>query len=100
MAPATHPWPGGVSWHYDVAAMPYIGWLFTRAISLPAGMVRLKGGVDSVFTPNSPPVGYSEDSAVSLVLRPHQFRANGRILRAEDGVGNAVRTIVTSLERR
>ena len=77
VAPATHPWPGGVSWHYDVAAMPYFGWLFTRAISLPAGMVRLKGGVDSVFTPNSPPVGYSEDSAVSLVLRPHQFRANG-----------------------
>ncbi|MDD9910351.1 MAG: alpha/beta hydrolase [Ahrensia sp.] len=76
VAPATHEWPGGVTWYYDIASLPIIGWLFTETLTLPFGRVGLDSGVASVFKPNKPVPDYASDSAVKLVLRPQTFRHN------------------------
>jgi pimeloyl-ACP methyl ester carboxylesterase len=76
LAPATHPWPGGVDWYYDVARMPVLGWLFTRIVALPAGLSRIDSGTRFVFSPNPRPEGYVEATAAALVLRPAAFRSN------------------------
>ncbi|MEM7302387.1 MAG: alpha/beta hydrolase [Pseudomonadota bacterium] len=76
LAPATHPWPGGVSWHNHVAATPIIGPIFCHTLSLPAGKVLVPGAVAGVFKPNSPPEGYEETAATELVLRPSNFCSN------------------------
>jgi len=78
LAPATHSWPGGVTWYYSVASMPVIGWLFTELLSLPAGLASINAGVASVFEPDKAPDGYAERMAAPLVLRPVNFRNNAR----------------------
>ena len=78
LSPATHPWPGGVDWYYDIANLPYIGPLFCNTITLPAGLMRMKSGVESVFRPNPVPEGYLENAAIPLVLRPRNFCNNAR----------------------
>ena len=76
LAPATHPWPGGVDWYYDLAKTPVIGWLFTRIVALPAGLSRIDSGTRFVFAPNRRPDDYIEATAPALVLRPAAFRNN------------------------
>lgn len=78
VAPATHPWEGGVRWYYKLAALPVIGHLFTELVALPAGKLRLADGVNSVFTPNDVPENYAISTAAQLVLRPRVFRNNAR----------------------
>lgn len=78
LSPATHPWPGGVDWHYNLASSPYIGWLFTRLLSLPAGLLLLDGATQSVFKPNTRPEKYVTEGAPALVLRPSNFRNNAK----------------------
>jgi pimeloyl-ACP methyl ester carboxylesterase len=78
LSPATHPWPGGVDWYYDIANTPYLGTLFCNTVSLPAGMMRIEAGVESVFHPNPVPDGYLENAAIPLVLRPENFCSNAR----------------------
>jgi len=76
VAPATHPWPGGVDWFYGFADRPILGWLFTRLIALPAGWFQVKSGVEGVFAPEPPRSDYAEQLMPRLVLRPQAFRAN------------------------
>ena len=76
LAPATHPWPGGVDWYYDLAKAPYVGWLFSRVVALPAGLARIDAGTRFVFSPNPRPDDYLEKTGPALVLRPAAFRAN------------------------
>ena len=76
LAPATHEWPGGVTWYYSVASLPVIGHLFTETLALPAGLASIDAGVSSVFTPNEAPKEYSHKIAAPLVLRPSNFRNN------------------------
>ncbi|MET0749029.1 MAG: alpha/beta hydrolase [Rhizobium sp.] len=78
LAPATHPWPGGVDWYYTLASMPIIGWLFAHALVIPAGLRRLEQGTIGVFSPNPRPGDYVEKTAPALVLRPTVFRNNAR----------------------
>jgi pimeloyl-ACP methyl ester carboxylesterase len=77
-APATHPWPTGVSWYYDLAAMPVLGHLFTETVLVPFGMQTLDASIKSVFDPQSPPQNYIESAAIPLVFRPWVFRNNAR----------------------
>lgn len=77
-APATHPWPTGVNWYYDIASMPIIGHLFTETILVPYGMQTINSGVDSVFDPQPVPDDYVEQAAIPLVFRPWVFRNNAR----------------------
>lgn len=76
LSPATHPWPGGIEWYYDVAKVPVFGWLFSTLIAPPAGMALIDGASRSVFAPNPRPDGYIEQTAAHLALRPGAFRNN------------------------
>ncbi|OLP44778.1 esterase [Rhizobium oryziradicis] len=76
LAPATHPWPGGVDWHYRLTAMPVIGPIFAHTIAPLAGQLRMKAAIRAVFAPNPQPVGYIANAAPTLVLRPAAFRYN------------------------
>ena len=78
VAPATHPWPGGVTWYYNVAALPVIGNIFSELLALPFGQLALNAGVEGVFSPNEAPDNYAVTTAAELVLRPQEFRANAR----------------------
>jgi pimeloyl-ACP methyl ester carboxylesterase len=78
LSPATHPWPGGVDWYYDLANTPLLGTLFCKTLTLPAGMMMIDAGITHVFSPNPVPEGYSEKAAIPLVLRPDNFCDNGR----------------------
>ncbi len=78
LAPVTHPWPGGISWYYRVAATPVLGQLFAWTIALPIGMLMLEAGTHKAFAPQSRPDGYVEHAATPLLLRPAEFLANAR----------------------
>lgn len=78
LAPATHPWPGGISWYYTLAAMPLAGHLFTELLALPAGLWRMKCAIIGVFSPDRPPERYFQESGSELVLRPDTFRNNAK----------------------
>ncbi|QPC85824.1 alpha/beta fold hydrolase [Mesorhizobium sp. NBSH29] len=76
LSAATHPWPGGAtSWYNTLARQPVVGWLFTQALTLPAGTLQLGAATKCVFAPNRLPDDYGA-AAISLVLRPSAFRAN------------------------
>ncbi len=75
VAPASHPWPGGVAWHYHVGTHPVLGPPFRRLIALPIAMARMRGAAEAVFAPNPAPRGFLEATRAPLVLRPLHFRA-------------------------
>ena len=76
LAPATHSWPGGIAWHYDLTKMPLVGSLFANTLALPAGLTRIESGTACVFAPNPKPDDYISKTAPALVLRPGAFRNN------------------------
>ncbi|MFT4183955.1 MAG: alpha/beta hydrolase [Rhizobium sp.] len=76
LAPATHPWPGGIDWYYTLAAMPVAGWLFAHLLVMPLGLRRIERGTLSIFRPNARPADYIAKTAPELVLRPKTFRHN------------------------
>ncbi|MFM2281476.1 MAG: hypothetical protein RLZZ444_3707 [Pseudomonadota bacterium] len=78
LAPATHPWPGGIDWYYSLANVPVIGWLFCHTLTLPAGLLQMRAGIEHVFHPNPVPKGYMDRAAIPLVLRPRNFLNNAR----------------------
>ncbi|MDB5593419.1 MAG: hypothetical protein JWM36_380 [Hyphomicrobiales bacterium] len=78
VAPVTHPWPGGVTWYYTLAAMPVAGWLFSNFVTVPVGLASMTGAVDSVYAPQTPSSDYVERTGAELVLRPREFVANAQ----------------------
>jgi pimeloyl-ACP methyl ester carboxylesterase len=84
LAPVSHPWPGGVSWYYNLAAAPLFGSLFRWLIVPTAARLYMPGGLAEVFAPNPTPPEYIERTRLPLMLRPRHFRAN-----AEDVVAIA-----------
>ncbi len=80
VSPVTHPWPGGVAWLNHIVAAPVIGPLVAHTLILPTGYFLLGPGVKAVFAPQTPPPDYAVRTAVSLLLRPAEFRANAQDL--------------------
>ncbi len=80
LSPVTHPWPGGVAFINHIAAAPVLGPLFVHTFVVPTGYFLLRPGVAAVFAPQSPPPDYAARTAVSLILRPSEFRANAQDL--------------------
>jgi pimeloyl-ACP methyl ester carboxylesterase len=76
IAPVSHPWPGGVAWYYTLGAHPTFGPPFRRLVTLPAGLLRMRGAVAGVFAPNAAPANFIEATRLPLVLRAMHFRAN------------------------
>jgi pimeloyl-ACP methyl ester carboxylesterase len=78
LAPVTHPWPGGISWHNWLASTPVIGRLFAETCAFPIGSLLVARGVESVFEPQLAPADYVRRTATRLVLRPQEFVANAQ----------------------
>ena len=81
LAPATHPWPGGVSWSYDLVGAPVVGGIVSRTITTPLGLALLPSGFAGVFAPEVPADGLIEATAAKLALRPLAFRASAEDIR-------------------
>lgn len=78
LAPATHPWPGGVLWYYTLASWPLIGAFFAHTLALPVGERRVDCAIENVFAPDPVPLGYRARVGAELVLRPRTFLANAQ----------------------
>ena len=78
LAPASHPWPGGINWYYTLATLPGLGRLFTDTVVVPFGEMVVKPAVRSSFAPQEPPEDYVPRAGAALVLRPAEFRANAQ----------------------
>jgi pimeloyl-ACP methyl ester carboxylesterase len=76
LSTVSHPWPGGIDWHYRVTAAPIAGPVFAALLAMPAGLLRIARTARCVFQPNDYPPDYLQQSAVALVLRPRAFRHN------------------------
>ncbi len=76
LAPATHPWPGGVAWYHAVLRLPLVGALFAWTVPLPAGLIVMGPAVTEVFAPDPVPDGCVDRCRIPLVLRPWTFRWN------------------------
>jgi len=78
LAPVTHDWgSGGTAWYNALAAPPVLGTAFSQLLPI-VGPAQVKGGISSVFKPVPAPPGYFENSGISLLFRPQNFRANAR----------------------
>jgi pimeloyl-ACP methyl ester carboxylesterase len=88
LAPVTHDWgDGGTAWYNALAAPPVLGNAFSQLLPL-VGPGQVRGGIDSVFKPAPAPDGYFENSAIGLLFRPGNFRANARDVQAlQDELG-------------
>ncbi|MBP1877217.1 esterase [Agrobacterium rubi] len=78
LSPALYPWPGGVSWYYDAARLPFAGVLFSAIIAPPAGAFAMDAAVRSVFAPNPRPSDYISKTKAYQALRPVAFRHNAQ----------------------
>lgn len=78
LAPATHPWPGGIEWYYTVASQPLLGTAFVNTIMLPVAERVIENGAGSVFHPQEPPEDYVAKAGIPLIIRPDSFQANAR----------------------
>jgi pimeloyl-ACP methyl ester carboxylesterase len=77
LAAVTHPWPGGVTWYYRLAATPLLGDIFVNTLMAPMGALGLEASAAGAFSPLSGPPDYAGATAASLVLRPSEFKWNG-----------------------
>jgi pimeloyl-ACP methyl ester carboxylesterase len=78
LSAVTHPWEGGLDWHYNVGATPILGTAFARAAALPIGEVLLERGAREVFLPQEMPADYIDRAGIQLLLRPAEFVANAQ----------------------
>jgi pimeloyl-ACP methyl ester carboxylesterase len=78
IAPVTHDWGGGgQAWYNGIAAAPLVGPVFTQLVPT-VGPAQVKAGIEGVFKPAPVPDGYFEKSAIGLLFRPPNFRANAQ----------------------
>jgi pimeloyl-ACP methyl ester carboxylesterase len=78
VAPATHPWPGGIAWHYWLPALPIVGPLFAGLFAAVLGPILLRPGIEGVFRPQAPPKDYARRAGAALALTPRRLCANGQ----------------------
>lgn len=76
----SHPWPGGIGRHHEIAALPVVGALFAHLCIPLAYLVRAPAAVRAVFHPNRPPPDYVQNTGIALYSRPHTVRVNAREL--------------------
>jgi pimeloyl-ACP methyl ester carboxylesterase len=76
LSPVTHPWPGGIAWYNNLAALPVAGPLFAHTLALPVGLLMMSPGARAVFLPQTMPEGYIGQTAIALLMRPREFLAN------------------------
>ena len=77
-APATHPWPGGISRRTQFFARAFLGRAIADILVLPVGLFLVPPGVKEVFEPSAPPPDYAGRTGVLLAIRPATFVHNAR----------------------
>ena len=77
LSAVTHPWPGGITWYYRLAATPVLGRLFVDTVMTPVGAWSLETAAAGAFLPMSGPADYAAATSAALALRPDEFRWNG-----------------------
>ena len=78
VAPATHPWPGGVSARARFFALPYVGRLVAEIAVVPLGLVLAGAAIPTIFAPAAAPPRYFRRIGALLAIRPKTFVANAR----------------------
>ena len=78
VAPPTHPRMRRTRWLYVGIGTPFLGWLLTRTLTLPVGLLLLGPTLLSAFLPQRPPAGYTRRAAAQLLLRPKAMLTNAR----------------------
>ena len=78
VAPATHPWPGGVSRRTRFFALPFIGPLAAEFAVVPLGLALAGPAIRAVFAPDPVPEDYARRTGALLAIRPKTFLANAR----------------------
>ena len=76
VAPATHPWPGGIDWHYRIGSTPVVGRVFAELLAFPIGLPLVPCALRSIFSPQPTPPDYRRTVGAAMVLRPASFVAN------------------------
>ncbi|WP_428409299.1 alpha/beta fold hydrolase [Hyphococcus sp.] len=76
LAPVSHQWPGGVAWYNNVSGWPVAGFFLRRLVIPVYGQLSAQSGIKDSFAPDTPPDNYFEESGLSLLFRPHDFKAN------------------------
>ncbi|SFP55267.1 alpha/beta fold hydrolase [Tranquillimonas alkanivorans] len=93
LAPATHPWPGGLGWVYDLASSSFGGANVVPLATAFVGQKQIDTAVRAIFYPQEPPEGYSDYVGAQLTLRRGSFRANARQV-------NSLRPHVVEMSKR
>lgn len=83
VSPATHPWRRREPLPFGVADAPVVGPLLKHTIVAPAGMMLKDSAVQSTFAPAPVPPAF-EAAPVALGLRPNDYAATAREIRALD----------------
>jgi pimeloyl-ACP methyl ester carboxylesterase len=74
----THPWPGGAIAWYERLTASRLGWLFSRTLAIPIGLMLFRSAAQKSFSPQPVPPGFLEKAFIPLLLRPAPFHANSR----------------------
>lgn len=76
LAPVSHDWGGGGgAWYNKYAGPPVLGHAFSQLAPI-AGPAGVESGIHGVFSPEPAPRDYLKKSAIGLLFRPENFRAN------------------------
>lgn len=78
LAGVTHPWPGGAIAWYNRLSASWLGWLFTRTLTTPFGLLFFRSAARKTFAPQDMPPDFLEKARIGLLFRPKTFHANAR----------------------
>lgn len=76
VAPAARAWVGDAAWYNHATHWPLLGTLITRVVVPTYGRRQLDDGARSAFSPEPMPADYVEASALPLILRADNWKAN------------------------
>jgi pimeloyl-ACP methyl ester carboxylesterase len=74
----THPWPGGAIAWYNRLSASWLGWLFTRTLTTPIGLLLFRSAAYKTFAPQDMPPDFLDKARIRLLFRPKVFHANAR----------------------
>ncbi len=80
LGPASQSYVGPAAWYNYAGAAPIIGPILNACVAPILGPLRVRGGADAAFEPQTAPPGYMETVGLALFFRPHTFASNARDL--------------------
>jgi pimeloyl-ACP methyl ester carboxylesterase len=81
LAPVSHEWPGGLAWYNTVSGWPVAGALLRRLVIPVYAPLAARKGVVKSFGPDAAPARYYDETGLTLLFRPTDFKHNADDLR-------------------